>query len=236
MDLDIKTYPFVLKRINYQGQYCGMDTPGESKGSSRDFWEYPVQDFDYQFNSWGFRGEDFEQYIGEKVNICLGDSMAVNIGGPVEHSWPSQLAEHFDIPTLNFGMEAAGNDAIFKVYQSAIRFFDVQNTFVMYSFLHRRLINGKFEHSAYILDHKEDFAYFLEHRIPNAVECALPKINWLDSERVFLQNLKNIFLQNLKIYLSDSSGTNRDGQHMNYDANKIYADYLYQQWRQENES
>ena len=226
----------MLKRINYQGQYCGMDTPGESKGSSRDFWEYPIQDFDYQFNSWGFRGEDFEQYIGEKVNICLGDSMAVNIGGPVEHSWPSQLAEHFDIPTLNFGMEAAGNDAIFKVYQSAIRFFDVQNTFVMYSFLHRRLINGKFEHSAYILDHKEDFAYFLEHRIPNAVECALPKINWLDSERVFLQNLKNIFLQNLKIYLSDSSGTNRDGQHMNYDANKIYADYLYQQWRQENES
>ena len=214
MDLDIKTYPFVLKRINYQGQYCGMDTPGESKGSSRDFWEYPIQDFDYQFNSWGFRGEDFEQYIGEKVNICLGDSMAVNIGGPVEHSWPSQLAEHFDIPTLNFGMVA----------------------FVMYSFLHRRLINGKFEHSAYILDHKEDFAYFLEHRIPNAVECALPKINWLDSERVFLQNLKNIFLQNLKIYLSDSSGTNRDGQHMNYDANKIYADYLYQQWRQENES
>lgn len=224
MDLDIKTYPFVLKRINYQGQCCGMDTPGEAEKysavSSRDFWEYPIQDFDYQFNSWGFRGEDFEQYIGEKVNICLGDSMAVNIGGPVEHSWCSQLAEHFDIPTLNFGMEAAGNDAIFKVYQSAIRFFDVQNTFVMYSFLHRRLSNGEFLQEVY--KDNENFDYFLEQRIPNGIECALPKINWLDSERVFLQNLK--------IYFSDSYGTNRDGHHMNYDANKKYANYLYQQW------
>ena len=131
-NLDIKTYPFVLKRINYQGQCCGIDTPGESAVSSRDFWEYPIQDFDYQFNSWGFRGEDFEQYIGEKVNICLGDSMAVNIGGPVEHSWPSQLAEHFDIPTLNLGMNAAGNDAIKLVCDRACELFNVQNIFVMY--------------------------------------------------------------------------------------------------------
>jgi len=29
---------------------------------------------------------------------------------------------------------------------------------------------------------------------------------------------------------------NRDGYHMNKEANKIYADYFYNQWKQHNES
>ena len=283
LSLDIKTYPFVPSMIDYQGQYSGMDTPGSNilAMSVKDFHDYPIQDFDYQYNSWGFRGEDFEQYIGEKVNICLGDSMAVNIGGPVEHGFCSQLAEHFDIPTLNFGMAAAGNDAIFKVYESAIRFFDVQNTFVMYSFLHRRLVDGKFEQHTYT-DYKEDFSYFNKQRIPNAIECALPCWCWSDEEKQFLSNQGIYFLDvpwvlyfsdyqtmdrrfivkesynnlrgpdwpTLKEFINGAEPhpdmftkqfggfmprfyqqyTNRDGLHLNYNANKIYADYLYQQW------
>ena len=283
LSLDIKTYPFVPGMIDYQGQYSGMDTPGKALAMSvKDFHDYPIQDFDYQYNSWGFRGEDFEQYIGEKVNICLGDSMAVNIGGPVEHGFCSQLAEHFDIPTLNFGMVAAGNDAIFKVYESAIRFFDVQNTFVMYSFLHRRLVDGKFEQHTYT-DYKEDFSYFNKQRIPNAIECALPGWCWSDEEKQFLSNQgiyvpwvlyfsdhqtmdrrfivkesynnlrgpdwptleqfiqgaephADMFTKQFGQFVSYRVYTNRDGHHMNYNANKIYADYLYTQWRKNNES
>ena len=119
MHLDINEYLSVPNMINYQGQYCGTDSPGKSSCSLRDFKEYPIQDFDYKFNSWGFRAEDFEQYLGDKVNICLGDSITVNIGGPVEHSWCGQLAEYFDIPTLNLGMSAAGNDAMKLVYNRA---------------------------------------------------------------------------------------------------------------------
>lgn len=29
---------------------------------------------------------------------------------------------------------------------------------------------------------------------------------------------------------------NRDGHHMNQETNKLYADYLYNQWKQQNES
>jgi hypothetical protein len=192
----------VPKMINYQGRYCGSDTPGEVIEAA-DFYEYPIQDFDYRFNSWGFRGEDFAQYIGEKVNICLGDSMAINIGGPIEHSWCSQLAEHFDIPTLNFGMQAAGNDAIFKVYQSAIKLFDVQNTFVMYGFMHRRLVDGKFEHHTYT-DYKEDFAYFIKQRIVGSIECALPVWSWWDEEKQFLSDQGIYFLDVPSVtYFSD---------------------------------
>src|SRR5210317_286802 len=112
-----------LKRTrNYTNRFSGMDHPSKSANyTSKKFWEYPVQDFDYQYNSWGFRGPEYEQYIGKPVNICLGDSS-----------------------TLNVGMDGAGNDAIKLVYNRACKVFDVQNTFVMYSYLHRRLINGEF--------------------------------------------------------------------------------------------
>ena len=108
---------------NYNKKYFEFDTLDISLNSS--------EDFNYQFNSWGFRGPEYAQYIGQPVNICLGDSFTVNIGGPVDHSWVSQLAERFDIPTLNLGMDGAGNDAIKLVYNRACEVFDVQNTFVM---------------------------------------------------------------------------------------------------------
>ena len=222
----INDLKYFERSSNYHNKYSGMDTPTAGRIPVAQWHAYPIQDFDYQFNSWGFRGPEYDQYVGKAVNICLGDSFTVNVGGPVEHSWCSQLAEHFDIPTVNLGMDGAGNDAIKLVYNRACKVFDVQNTFVVYSHFHRRLIDNAFRQNVH--EDKENFEYFNKQRIPNGIECALPKINWLDSERVFLQNLK--------IYFSDSSGTNRDGHHMNYDANKIYADYLYTQWRKNNES
>ncbi len=269
---------------NYHNKYSGMDTPGKNTKSSRDFHEYPIQDFDYQFNSWGFRGPEYDQYVGQAVNICLGDSFTVNVGGPVEHSWCSQLAKHFDIPTVNLGMDGAGNDAIQLVYSRACEVFDVQNTFVMYSYLHRRLIDNAFRQNVH--EDKENFEYFNKHRIPNGIECALPGWNWTSKEANFLSELGIYFLDvplvsnfsnyqtldrrfivkesynNLRgpdwpsleefvngadphpdmftkefgQFVSNYLYTNRDGHHMNYDTNKIYADYLYTQWRQNNES
>lgn len=266
---------------NYHNKFSGLDTPGKNARSQCDFEEYPIQDFDYQYNSWGFRGTDYKQYIGKPVNICLGDSFTVNLGGPVEHSWCSQLAKHFDIPTVNLGMDGAGNDAMKLVYNRACKVFDVQNTFVMYSYLHRRLANGEF-----ILDvntDKENSEYFLEQCILNAIECALPGWCWSDEEKKFLfdkglyfldlpyfsdnqtidrkviderkynilrgpdwptleqliqgaEPHADMFTKQFGNFLSNHLYTNRDGHHMNYNANKKYANYLYQQWKQNNES
>ena len=292
--LKIETHPSIPRRINYKGKYCGTDTPGKNSISIRDFHNYPIQNFSYTFNNWGFRDEDFGQHLGNKVNICLGDSVTTNFGGPAEHSWPSQLKKYFNIPTLNFGMEAAGNDAIFKVYESVVKLFDVQNTFVMYSFLHRRLINGKFDLSG-ITDDEENFTYFAKQRIPNSIECACPSWVYTDEEKEFLQEQKIFFLDvpfslnfsdftdidrkyvveelynalrgtDWPSYMEFINGaephedmftkkfgnfisklqfgkniskniyTNRDGIHLNQEANKIYADYFYNQWKQKNES
>ena len=117
------------------------------------------------------------------------------------------------------------------MYNRACDLFDVQNTFVMYSYLHRRLVNNELTQQIY--NDGENFKYFLEHRIPNVFECALPGWNWIENERKFLKEQEIYFLD---ILIANYPYTNRDGHHMNYNPNKEYADYLYTQWKQKNES
>jgi hypothetical protein len=283
----INDLEYFEKSANYCNTTSGLDHPDSSPHGSKDWYAYPIRDFDYQFNSWGFRGPDYSQYIGKSVNICLGDSFTVNVGGPIEHSWCSQLAKRFDIPTLNLGMDGAGNDAIRLVYDRACKIFDVQNTFVMYSYLHRRLTNNRL-----IQTFKPDeinFAYFLDQRIQNTYECMLPWWCFSKSEKVWLTEKQHLYLLWTKEYFGDRKDIldkdrekytveleynilkgddwpsyneflegkehkdmytrqfggflnnqnfylNRDCYHMNHEANKIYADYLYNQWKQRNES
>jgi hypothetical protein len=279
----INDLKYFERSSNYHNKYSGMDTPTAGRIPVAQWHAYPIQDFDYQFNSWGFRGPEYDQYVGKAVNICLGDSFTVNVGGPVEHSWCSQLAEHFDIPTVNLGMDGAGNDAIQLVYSRACEVFDVQNTFVMYSYLHRRLIDKIFKQC--VNDFDTDIKYWKENKIPTDFEVALPVWNWSDQEKKFLReqglffldlsaDFRNHLSSNRKITVGESSYnnlrgsdwptyaefingadphpdmftkefgqfifngeyTNRDGHHMNQEANKIYADYFYNQWKIKNES
>ena len=202
----INDLKYFRRSANYSNTTSGIDHPNKSGRTSKDWHAYPVQDFNYQFNSWGFRGPEYTQYIGKPVNICLGDSFTVNLGGPIEHSWCSQLALHFDVTTLNLGMDGAGNDAIRLVYNRACEIFDVQNTFVMYSHLHRRLVDNKFEQE--VLDDIENFNYFLEHRILNVFECALPSWNCTDEEQKFLSKLE-IYFFDMPFYFFDNQEIDR---------------------------
>jgi len=290
---------YLKRSANYMSKTSGMDHWDSWTTTSKNWHAYPVQNFDYQFNSWGFRGPEYKQFIGKPVNICLGDSFTVNVGGPIEHSWCSQLAKHFDIPTLNLGMDGAGNDAIRLVYNRACEIFDVQNTFVMYSFLHRRLCDKKFirriSRKIENEDDNENFQYFLTQRISSVYEAMIPFWCWTDSQMLLLSGLNIYMLSNsAKNYYADYrqivdqsrevyvckdnynklSGDdwptlkqfihgadphpdlltekfagvfyqqlieqilycNRDGHHMNYETNKLYADYFYNKWKQNNES
>ena len=260
----INDLEYFEKSSNYSSNVNGMDQTGENH---------------YSFNSWGFRGNDYQQYIGQPVIICLGDSFTVNIGGPIEHSWPSILAKHFPIPTLNLGMDGAGNDAIKLLYYRACDLFDVQFTFVMYSFMHRRLIDNKFTYNVY--EDEENYAYFESQRF-NAIECILP--NWVWAPNTELKYLRNtdlfmleakewqLFADDINInracvveksynnlrgpdwptykqfvtgaeihpdMLTEKFGDfiqpslqykNRDGYHLSFLGNQIYANYLYNQW------
>lgn len=219
---------------NYQSKTAGLDHPEKTACTAEEWRNYPIQDFDYQFNSWGFRGPEYDEHIGKPVNICLGDSFTVNFGGPIDHSWPSILSEHFDIPTLNLSMDRAGNDAIRIIYERACSIFDVQDTFVMCSDLDRRLD----ENFCVIQENdklRNHIKYFMKQRISNVYEAALPSWCWLHIERSFLEHI-GIFSysskDNSKVIKEER---NRDGHHMSRSINKIYADYFYNKWKNSND-
>lgn len=172
----------------------GLDDPKQSIRSAEEWHAYPINDFTYSFNSWAFRGPDYEQYLGQPVNICLGDSFTLNIGGPVEHSWSSQLAKNFDIPTLNFGIDGAGNDTIRMVYEYLLTVFDVQNTFVMYSFFHRRYNSSNKSLDQAVYSDKENFDFFEKNKIDQAYYTFIPPWCWGISEGDYINcNYKNYY-------------------------------------------
>lgn len=94
---------------------------------------HPVRDYTYRFNSWGFRGEDFEKYQGQKVNVCIGDSMTMNLGGPIESSWPALLGQHFNNPTLNFGLHGLSYYLYASMYEKINSYFQVENLYLLWN-------------------------------------------------------------------------------------------------------
>jgi len=229
----INDLEYFKDKANYINQISGLDRPEKSLRGTKEWFAYPVQNFNYQFNSWGFRGPEYEQYIGKPVNICLGDSFTVNVGGPIEHSWCSQLAKHFDIPTLNLGMDGAGNDAIRLVYDRACKLFDVQDCFVMYSYLARRNINGTFTNYVDGNDDASNFEYFEQQKLYNIYESVNPYWCHSNTEIEYFNQKGLTFFASKK---DSKIFTNRDGHHMNELTNSWYADHFHTQWKLKNES
>jgi len=99
---------------------------------------HPDREFDYTFNSWGFRADyDYEALNNggkkEKIILAIGDSFTMNVGGPLEHSWPSQLQERVNIPILNGGVDGLGPDSYHLIVDKMRKYFDVQHTFCLFN-------------------------------------------------------------------------------------------------------
>jgi len=185
---DLKTFE---RYSNRKLKFTDLDDINYCKNK---FWfkTYQYQDFDYQFNSWGFRGPEYDQYIGTPVNICLGDSFTLNMGGPIEHSWPSLLQKKYAIPCLNLGLNGAGNDTIRLVYDRACKLFDVQNTFVVYTFINRRLENKRFRSDLH--EHQDNINHFEKHFIPNAYFNFIPHWCWTSEEMDYIFSKASYYL------------------------------------------
>lgn len=184
------------KLANFSGRYASVDSPERCLAGLKWFESYPYQDYDYKFNSWGFRGPEYDQYIGKPVNICLGDSYTTNLGGPLEHSWPSILQEKYDIPCVNLGLNGAGNDAIRLIYERACKIFDVKKTFIQYSLIHRRLENGVLMHKhAYMytnihpFETKDNIIHFQQNFVKGAYYNFLPPWFYQDDELEFINSI-----------------------------------------------
>jgi hypothetical protein len=113
-----------------------------------EYWHnYPIQNYQYEFNSWGFRDCDFDQYRKEvypgKVNICVGDSFTINIGGPKEHSWPSLLSKYYSEPTLNLAINGLSAYYFSAIVDKCKQLFNVDKVFVLYNLLEDSSLSTK---------------------------------------------------------------------------------------------
>ncbi len=113
----------------------GLDDPDHCRLGANYWHQHPIQNFDYQFNSHGFRDRDFNQYLKTntdiRVNVCFGDSFTVNIAGPQEHSWPSLLGKRLSNPTLNFGMNGTTPEYLGAGVAKAKQLFHVDKIFIL---------------------------------------------------------------------------------------------------------
>lgn len=223
----IEDFKYYKDHKNLKTKTYGLDDPKLCILGKRWWKNYPVQDFDYQFNSWGFRGREYDQYLGQKVNIVVGDSGLVNMGGPIEHSYCSLLAQNLDIPTLNLGVAGCGNDVMHLCYKRACELFDVQTVFVSYTYMNREMKDNNFTSDYKDFDECVDFFY--KHRIPNAIETFIPNWYLLDDEKSFYSSL-GLWNIDFDDESQKENFVNRDGFHFGQLTNKIYADYNYTQY------
>lgn len=134
-----KLWKQLLKYRNKTVQYCASDVMFRTMPFYSSYMDtYHVRDFDYRFNSWGFRADyNYEDLNkdGEKAKIVLaiGDSFTMNVGGPLEHSWPSQLQERVNLPVLNGGVDGLGPDSYHLIVEKMRKYFDVQQTFCLFN-------------------------------------------------------------------------------------------------------
>jgi hypothetical protein len=117
----------------------GIDNPDQC-WLGQDYWHnHPVQDFDYKFNSWGCRGVDYEQFLKEKtdqkVNICIGDSYTLNLGGPQEHSWPHLLEQRSGIPSINLANDGMSSYYFQELIKKTKDLVNANNVFILYNVL-----------------------------------------------------------------------------------------------------
>jgi len=191
-----------FKIANKITKYLDFDSP-ENCLDPDWFQKYPVQDYDYRFNSWGFRGPEYEKYLGYPVNLCLGCDFTVNVGGPIDHSWPSLLQEQFNIPCLNLGIVNGGNDTIRIVYERACKLFDVQNTFVVYSWFRRRLTTTRFE-SLFEELHENNMVYFEKQFIQDAYYNFIPPYCLSKEELDYVGNMSEFYIDPTLVYWNNN--------------------------------
>lgn len=94
----------------------------------------------YNYNSRGFRGEEWPETIQEAQSAiwCIGDSFTVGLGSPYNHAWPQVLQKKSNNQIINVSMDGASNEWIAKTAIEILNEVKPINMVLMWSYIHRR--------------------------------------------------------------------------------------------------
>lgn len=101
------------------------------------FLKFPF-DVSYNYNSRGFRDEEWPTSNLNQCIWCVGDSFTVGLGSPVDHTWVKVLQKQTNNRTINISMDGASNHWIARNAMKIIKQVQPQNMVVMFSYFHRR--------------------------------------------------------------------------------------------------
>jgi hypothetical protein len=130
---------FVLhSRVNQCWEYTGMDSPDHCLDKTH-FKQYP-HIVNYQYNSRGFRDQDWPESIEELKNAiwCVGDSFTVGLGSPQEHTWPWILQKQTGLRTINVSIDGASNNWIARKVTAILQQIQPQHIVIHWSYFNRR--------------------------------------------------------------------------------------------------
>ena len=136
-------------KIKTTESFSGIDSPDNCK-DKKHFNSYN-KEITYNFNSRGFRDSEWPEDLSNVV-WCVGDSFTVGLGQPFEETWPQVLGRKLGKRCINVGEDGGSNDRIQSRVNEIIKKHNPGLVVVMWSYLHRRFVNGENVHH-----NKEDF-------------------------------------------------------------------------------
>ena len=130
-------------KINSKESFSGIDSP-DNCIDKKHFNSYN-KEVTYNYNSRGFRDSEWPEDLSNVV-WCVGDSFTVGLGQPFEETWPQVLGRKLGKRCINVGEDGASNDRIQSRVNDIIKKHNPGLVVVMWSYLHRRFVNGKNVH------------------------------------------------------------------------------------------
>lgn len=89
---------------------------------------------EYQFNSHGFRTQEF----GKKLDaVCFGCSFTMGTGVRHEHTWPVQLSQLTGLQVANLGHAGSSNDTAYRMARHYLQFLQPKYAIWLQTDAHR---------------------------------------------------------------------------------------------------
>jgi len=133
----------IAKNVYSVRDFSGMDSINGCQ-DKKHFSSYK-KPISYRFNAMGYRDNEWPNSLNNLI-WCIGDSFTLGLGQPVHETWPKMLESRTGLRCLNLGEDGCSNDSIQLKAQFISKNYLPSVLVIMWSYLHRRYIDGRNVH------------------------------------------------------------------------------------------
>ena len=184
----------------------------------KQFWENI--ELSYKYNQYGFRYDNFDNYLNKLVDIAVGCSFVEGVGMPAESIWPSLIEQRTKIPCLNFGVGGGSTDTVARVITNIASLFKIRTVYVLWPNLERFEIYNDVIEIITPMNSKIEYIWSCEPTHSN---------NRFFKNQYMLQLLSkehqfNLVERNVSTFLLNQFDTGRDNAHFGFETHKTLAE------------